>query len=231
MNSKIASPLRFTSAGKTVEVYKALSPARPIVYLNTFAGEGGRVYEALRTAGCPDFTLAAVSGLDWDRDMAPWDAPPITKNDSPCTGGADEYLRTLTEDILPAAERLIPGGISWRGIAGYSLAGLFAVYSLFRTKLFSRAASMSGSLWFPGFLDFVASGETLSLPEHIYFSLGDREAKTRNPYLSSVQERTERIEALFADRGADTVFELNAGNHYQNAEGRTAAGIEWILNR
>jgi predicted alpha/beta superfamily hydrolase len=228
-NEKTAE-FRFGAGGKTVEVYPARLPGRPIIYLNTFSGEGGRVREALSASGCADFTLAAISGLDWDHDMSPWDAPPLSPGDTPCTGGADDYIRLLTEEIIPRTEALIPEKALWRGLAGYSLAGLLAVYSIYRTALFSRIASMSGSLWFPDFAEFVSAREPLAAPEAIYFSLGDREARTRNPYLCTVEERTARIHELFAARGAETVFVLNPGNHYKDPVGRTAAGIKWILD-
>lgn len=123
------------------------------------------------------------------------------------------------------------GRILWRGLAGYSLAGLFALYSLYQTDLFSRVASMSGSLWFPGFTDYVFSHEMKKRPEHLYFSLGNQECRTRNPYLKTVQDNTEKIEHYYAQCGINTVFQLNPGNHYKNAVQRTAAGISWILNR
>lgn len=43
----------------------------------------------------------------------------ISAGDTPCTGGADEYLELLTGEIIPRAEAQIAGDISWRGIAGY----------------------------------------------------------------------------------------------------------------
>lgn len=222
---------QFTVNDKTISVYPSISTNRPVVYLNTFAGEGSSVYKALQGEACSDFTFVTISGLDWNNDMAPWDIPPISKNDTPCTGGADEYLRLLTDEIIPKAEKEIEGTALWRGIAGYSLAGLFAVYSLYRREVFSRAASMSGSLWFPKFKEYVFTNKMKSKPEYIYFSLGDKECKTRNPYLKVVQDNTEKIEAFYQSKGIDTVFRLNQGNHYKDAAQRTAAGIKWILDK
>ncbi len=223
---KRLEPRKFEVEGRTVEVYPCGEPGRPVIYLNTFGGEGGRVLELARSAGA--FNLAAVSNLDWNRDMSPWSIPPISEDDIPCTGGADEYLRITESEIVPRCESLMPP-VSWRGIAGYSLAGLFAVYSLYNCNLFSRAASMSGSLWFPGFVEYAETRETRVKPDRVYFSLGDKESETRNPYLKPVRENTDRICRLFKERGAETVFELNPGNHYRDAERRTAAGILWIL--
>ena len=42
----------------------------------------------------------------------------------------------------------------YHAIAGDSMAGLFAVYALYRTQVFSRVASASGSLWYPGLLEY-----------------------------------------------------------------------------
>lgn len=221
----------FTADGKTAVVFPSNKPGAPVIYLNTFSGEGEQIWQAAQGAGFPPFTLVAVSGLDWNHDMAPWDSPPVFKNAQPCTGGADHYLGLLTEEIVPSVEKELPEMPRWRGIAGYSLAGLFAMYAIYRTDLFSRVGSMSGSLWFPGIKDYIFSHQPQKQPDHMYFSLGDRESKTRNPVLRSVQQDTEEIRTFYQSKGIDTMFELNPGNHYNQAIQRTAAGIGWLLNR
>jgi len=222
---------QFTISGKCIDVYPSAAPNCPIIYINTFSGEGGKVRQALEEMGCPDFSLVAVSSLEWDHDMAPWDIPPISKNDTPCTGGADDYLHLLTEEIMPRAGEMVPGTPCWRGLVGYSLAGLFAVYSMYRTDLFQRIGSMSGSLWFPDFKEYAMTHELKGKPEHLYLSLGDKECKTGNVYLKSVQSNTEELAAFYRSRQIDTVFQLNPGNHFVEAVKRSAMGIQWLLTR
>lgn len=217
--------------GRTIDTFLSAKPEAPIIYLNTFSGEGEKVYETAQATGCPPFTLVAISNLEWNHDMIPWDSPPAFKNAEPCTGGADDYLRLLTEEIIPTAEMEINGVPSWRGIVGYSLAGLFALYAIYRTDLFSRVGSMSGSLWFPGMKEYIFSHEPQRQPDYIYFSLGDRESKTRNPVLWSVRQNTEEIHAFYRGKGIDTVFQLNPGNHYNQAVERTVDGLCWLLSR
>ena len=221
----------FSTQGKMVSIFPSLEANAPIIYLNTFSDEGQKVYEASQAAGCPPFTLVAISDLDWNHDMLPWDSPPAFKNAEPCTGGADDYLRLLIDEIIPTAEKEIDGVPRWRGVAGYSLAGLFSLYAIYRTDLFSRVGSMSGSLWFPGMKEYILSHEPKRRPDHIYFSLGDKESKTRNPILRNVRQNTEEIQASYQGKGIDTVFQLNPGNHYDHAAERTAAGIAWLLSR
>ena len=146
-------------------------------------------------------------------------------------GGADDYLRLLVEEIIQEAEKELLGPPAWRGIAGYSLAGLFALYAIYQTDVFSRVGCMSGSLWFPGFKEYIFSHEPKRRPDCIYFSLGEKEAKTRNPVLKTVQEKTEEIQTFYQNKGIDTVFQLNPGNHFAQGIERTAAGIQWLLNR
>lgn len=222
---------QFIMDTKQIDVYPSRAPNSPIIYLNTFLEEGDGIYKILSKMGCEKFTLVAVSSLDWDNDMSPWDIPPIAKGDTPCTGGADEYLGFLINKILPKVEGYIQGGISWRAITGYSLAGLFAVYSMYRTNVFARAASISGSLWFPDFKEYVFLHEMMVRPDCIYLSLGDMECKTKNPYLKTVQENTQTIYDFYKSKGIDTMFQLNKGNHFKNIAERTALGIKWILEK
>ena len=220
---------RFQAGGKEISLYLSDKRDCPLIVLNTFEGGGAQVLEEARKLGGGDFSLLSVGGLDWNRDMSPWECAPVMAQDEGYAGGADSYLSLLLEEILPEGLKRLPESPSWIGIAGYSLAGLFALYALYRTDTFARAASMSGSLWFPGFGDFVRSHDMKRTPEKLYLSLGDKEAKTRNPYLKTVQENTEAAVQLYRDRGLDVTWELNPGNHFRDAEKRSAKGILGIL--
>ena len=221
----------FSTNGKTISIFPSLNVSAPVIYLHTFSDEGQKVYEAAQTTGCPPFTLVAISNLDWNHDMVPWDSPSVFKNAEPCTGGADDYLRLLTEEIIPTAEKEMAGVPAWRGIAGYSLAGLFALYTIYQTSLFSRVGSMFGSLWFPGMKEYIFSHEPMRWPDCMYFSLGDKESKTRNPILRSVRQNTEEIHAFYQGKGIRTALQMNPGNHYNYAVERTAAGLCWLLSQ
>lgn len=221
----------FTIGQKQIDVFPGAEPGSPVVYLNTYGREGAQVFRLLQESGCRDLSLVAVSGLAWDHDMAPWDIPPISANDTPCTGGAGDYLRLLLEKIMPEAEDALPGKPAWRGIAGYSLAGLFAVYAVYQTDVFSRIGSISGSLWFPGIREYIFSHTLCRKPDCMYFSLGDKESRTRNPFLKCVQENTEAIRTFYGRQGINTAFQLNPGNHFKDGALRTAAGIRWIVDQ
>lgn len=221
---------KFAVEGKQVELFPSAGANRPIIYLNSFSPEYRALLRELDKLGCPDFSLAVISNLEWDHDMAPWDIPPISREDTPCTGGADEYLGVLVDEIIPKVEGQV-GKAPFRGIAGYSLAGLFAIYALYHTDAFSCVASISGSFWFPDFKGYAMSHELKGRPEHLYFSLGDKECKTGNATLQPVQENTEALVDYYRGLQIDTEYRLNTGNHFVEAFYRTAMGIEWLLSR
>ena len=217
----------FKAGGKTAELYFSGSDSKLIV-LNTFEQEGGRIAQMLENTE-KNAALLAVSGLDWNCDMSPRKCGALHKNDEPFSGGADSYLELLTGEILPRAEEILQGKSAVTGIAGYSLAGLFALYALYRCDVFDRAASVSGSLWFPGFREFAQQNEMRKKPVKLYLSVGDREAKTRNRLLSSVRENTEALAEHWRRKGIDVTFELNEGNHFKDAQLRTFKGITALL--
>lgn len=218
----------------TVRVPEGRKGALPVVYLNVFQGDGAEVWERLGELGCAPLALVTVGGIAWERDMTPWPAEPATRNEPPYVGGAPAYLQKLVNAIVPATEeRLAGGGITaaWRGIAGYSLAGLFSLWSCWQTDAFARAASASGSLWYEGWLDYAAGREPARVPERAYLSLGSKEHRTPNRLMREVRDVTKATEALLAEHGANTVFELNPGNHFAQTDLRMARGIAWLCGR
>lgn len=208
-----------------------IAPLRPLplIYLNEFSGDGRAVWEACRHLGCPPFALAVISGLDWNRELSPWECDGTVRDAEPFAGGADGYLDELLGEIQPSVERLLPAAPAWRGIAGYSLAGLFALWSLWQTDTFARAASASGSLWFPGFSERAAHKPLAGTVEAVYLSLGKKETRTPNRMMRHVLEDTRRMKELLTELGVATAFELNPGNHFSQTDERMAKGISWIL--
>ena len=220
--------MELSIAGKQVTIYGEAGSDAPLVVLHATASDGAEVYELARSLTDVPFTMAVISGVDWNHDLCPWDCPPVHKKAQPCTGGAEEYLAQLTGEILPAVEVKLGVQPAYRAIAGYSLGGLFAIYSLYHCDTFSRAVSASGSLWYPNFLEHV---QDLPAPQtdRVYFSLGDKETRSRNPLLVEVQNRTEAMRQLLSESGAETIFEMNPGNHFTECNLRTAKGIAWII--
>ncbi len=199
--------------------------------------------------GAPGFMLVSIARVDWDKNLSPWPATRAGKGRADFSGGADEYLALLQENIVKVEQSLREefgqngtvsgegsgqdnaGAPSWplkRGIAGYSLGGLFAVYCFYRTDFFQLLGSMSGSLWFDKFKKFMAERRLKAVPEKAYFSLGDAEPLVKNQRMAAVGECTETAVRVFTEKGARTVFEWNEGGHFNGIQERVAKGLRWL---
>ena len=202
----------------------------PLVILNTVHGEGESVYKAVKDITDKPFTLASISRIRWNDEMTPWPSPPVASWDSPYAGLADGYISDLENTIIPAIVEKMEMKPEYIAIAGYSLGGLFAIYSLFRTNIFRRAVSASGSLWYPGFTEFAAENELKATTDRIYLSLGDAESKKGSAIMRSVGEKTEQLLSVLKEKGCNTFFESNPGGHFKDADLRMAKGIRWIIS-
>ena len=64
----------------------------------------------------------------------------------------------------------------------------------------------------------------------VYLSLGDREEKTRNPMLATVGEKIREAHNLLRENSVNCILEWNNGNHFKDADLRTAKAFAWVLN-
>lgn len=214
---------------KQITVHAQHAESAPVIYLPVVMGDGTEVYERCREFNCPPFTLVGIGSLNWNRELSPWACDGTVRDAEPFGGQAAGFLDELLNQIIPQVESSLPQPPTWRGIAGYSLAGLFALWSLWQTGAFDRAASASGSLWFPGFIDYARERTMTATPDAAYLSLGKKETKTPNRMMRHVLDDTRAMEKLLGERGIPTTLELNPGNHFAQTDLRMARGIHWIL--
>lgn len=214
---------------RRVCLYKLVDGPAPLVYSIDYHENGLLLLEAARQVDCSGFNLVTISGLQWNQELSPWPIDTVVSRDDKFTGEASDWLALLTAEVVPQVERLLDAAPLWRLLAGYSLAGLFAVWTAFQTELFSRILSASGSMWYPGWLEYASEHEFAGSVSGVYLSVGDKESTSRNAVLQTVGERTQALAALLAERGVNVKFEFNPGNHFKNPPLRVVKGIKWLL--
>ena len=201
-----------------------ISSDMPIAVIHTFQNEGDKVFEEYRKLGGRSIVLIAVQADRWNDTLSPWKAKAVFKGSGDFGCGADEHIAEL-EKLIRDIRQQTGCTDSKCAIAGYSFAGLFALYSVFKTDIFSSAVSASGSLWFCGFREFVLQNDPVGEIDKIYLSLGDKESKTKNHEMSMVEQNTKDIYDCFVSKGIDCTFEMNSGGHFNDTEKRLAKGI------
>ena len=179
---------------------------------------------------CPDVRLmmAAVLVDNWNRDLSPWKAPAVFGKED-FGDGATITLKTILEEIIPEIQE------KWVAdtekihyiVGGYSLAGLFSLWAVYQTAVFSACAAASPSVWFPDWLRY--AGEHPVLTDRIYLSLGKKEEKTRNPVMARVGVCITKQQELLS--GKKVCLEWEEGNHFTDPEGRCVRGFVWCVRQ
>lgn len=178
-----------------------------------------------------NFSLVAFKIEDWNSELTPWEMP-LLRGKGNFGDGATRTLEFIKNDLIPALSECINAGNN--GIkyilGGYSLAGLFSLWSGYQTDIFEGIAAVSPSVWYKKWIEYVETEKTLS--EKIYLSLGDTEEKTKHQILSKIGDNIRKqYEILEKSENVKTVLEWNEGNHFKNPDIRTAKGFLWVMNK
>ena len=165
-----------------------------------------------------DFYLIAIKVQDWNSDLSPWTAPAVFGKEGFGAGAAGTLADVLkyTEDKSKTYY-----------IGGYSLAALFALWAAYQTDVFKGVAAASPSMWFSDFVAYMKDRHICT--DSVYLSLGYREEKARNPVMATVGDRIREAYAVLKQQGVNTILEWNQGNHFMEADIRTAKAFAWIM--
>ena len=164
------------------------------------------------------FRLIAVKVDNWNTDLSPWKAPAVF--------GKEDFGEGAGVTLAKILKLCADEGKKYY-IGGYSLAGLFALWASYRTDIFKGVAAASPSVWFPGFADYMKGNEIRT--GAVYLSLGDREEKARNPVMATVGDRIREAYSLLSECGVKCTLEWNEGNHFKDADIRTAKAFSWVI--
>lgn len=178
-----------------------------------------------------NYTMVSIDISSWNDELSPWEFQEPSGKMS-FAGRGEQLLADLEQAMVPdVCERLcIERDQSYFVIAGYSLAGLFSIWAMYQTKLFQGAVSCSGSLWYPGFVQY-AFEHKLQRDCSIYLSLGNKEEEVRNPYMAQVGDATRALCQHYQDddKVERIILEWNMGNHFKQTAERMTKGMTWML--
>ncbi len=202
-----------------------LGDAGPVIFcgIGSYDAESKEKIRALTEEKCAaDFILFFFEARDWNSEFSPWEA----ETDKPFTGGGPETLKWLITAALPYCREHFSADEFY--ISGYSLAGLFALWALYRCPEFTGAACVSGSLWFPGWEEFSA-GHLPGPDKRVYLSVGGKESQSKDPWMCTIGEKYRSEEKRLKAAKLCHVFQQNPGGHFASPENRLAKGLAWLL--
>lgn len=216
------------------KIWTDVNESVPTVFIHSFVGNGEDVWKAAHMLNCPPFNLVSIYDFNGDSDLSPWPATNVWKGQPPFAGKSDAHLKKIEEKLIPEVESHLSAPSQSKIMVGYSLAGLFAFWSLFHSRIFDRIACVSASFWYPGFMEYINEHKPQVQLNAVYFSLGDKESKTKHPLMKQVEQRTQEVyewtkKLKNPTKDVQTIFEMNPGNHFTDSDKRMAKAIYWLL--
>ena len=232
-----------TVSGRLLSIY--LPPAwkggaLPAAYLQDGAMVGEMLEElagfmeaAIAKGECRPFLLVGVHSSSRNTEYTPWPAPDAFSKGESYAGQAKEYLKLLEKEIKPRIDTLYPTltGPDQTALCGYSLGGLCAAYAAFSSSAFGCIASVCGSLWYPGWLDFVQRNRPAEELSALWISLGKKEPRAAHPLLAGVGEAALQTHTLLSPFARRHTLVWHEGGHFTAAAQRIAQALCWIFQR
>lgn len=157
--------------------------------------------------------IVLVYPYDWNSQMTPWK---YNGTGMEKTGEGDRFIEAFM-DIFGSKDKN-------RYIGGYSLGGLMAMYMAYRCDGFDGVASVSGSMWYPGAIEFFSEKSIKENIKKVYISIGKKEALTKNSERAAVEANTVRLVNVL-EKKCETVFEMNEGGHFTDIVKRVEKAI------
>ncbi len=160
-------------------------------------------------------SIVVITGMDWQNVFSPWPAKGVPAGTPDFKGESPEFLKQLQKDVIPVVEASLEMDSNIeRTLVGVSMSGLFALWQWMECDTFLNIASLSGSFWYEGFIDWM---KKLTIPHKngkAFFLLGDKESQSKTKAFNIVGQNTQEIISILQSNGIHTEFESVPGNHY-----------------
>lgn len=160
--------------------------------------------------------VVMVYPYDWTEMMTPWTG---SGRGMESTGGGKQFAEEFEAEVMKYAEPDFRASGCIRGIAGYSLGGLEALYMAVNMGCFDFAGSVSGSLWYAGAAEYFEQNPLDGRVRRVYLSLGSKEAKAKDEERRFVRANTDAL-AQRLEKSTELLYEINDGGHFTDIPGR-----------
>ncbi|MDE6291472.1 MAG: hypothetical protein K2M16_08060 [Muribaculaceae bacterium] len=164
-----------------------------------------------------DVTIVVITGMDWQNVFSPWPASGVPKGDPDFKGESPEFLKTLQDKVIPRIENALDiDKDAERDLVGVSMSGLFALWQWMVCDTFRSIASLSGSFWYEGFIEWMRKIEIPHKSGMGFFLLGEQEPRSNVKAFNTVGVNTDEIVRLLKAADITVEFQSVPGNHFSD---------------
>lgn len=193
-------------------------------------GQHMRIDPVIESGELSPYVLVTFETRNWSDDLSPWPAPAPGGRRKKFGGCSAGTLRWIQHELIPEVTARVPSiQNGQKGLIGYSMAGMFALWAMCQTDIFTVFASCSGSLWYDGFCDYIEKNAPLSVCS-VYISLGEKEEFSRNPWYSKVGSATRKIAGILKESPMcqEATLVWHPGGHLGAVGERLAEAQLWM---
>lgn len=221
-------PETIVIGGRTCRLFGVDKPSCILVQLSARHENATLEAEAAQIAALSQitFVLATIEFEDWIIDLMPWPDGNISRDPEAGKHG-QETLQFLLLSLLPTLQQRF--GKLPVILGGYSLGGLFSLWTSAQSDIFRAIAAASPSVWIHGWLAFAKKHVTLA--DHIYLSLGEQEEHVKNQAIARVGDNLRAYHTLLQEQlGPEhCLLVWEQGNHFTDNECRLARAFAWCM--
>jgi predicted alpha/beta superfamily hydrolase len=227
--------------------YKKARIGFPVVYVqdkgDLFQPMYGKALidlESLFEAGkLAELILVGVETKDRSREYTPWYGRALDEQHSDFGGQGDNYLSFLAQRLKPNIDNKYNtlAGPETTGIAGSSLGGLISLYAAYLYPgVFGRIASISGSFWYEGLMEFMETQQLTDTGRKIYLDVGSREGTNKTNIQKEMVYRARNAYQIlrnngFRDENCKLVIDQDAVHRRWFFSRRFPSALAWLFSK
>ncbi len=146
--------------------------------------------------------VLALDPINRFAEYSPWPEDEF-REELPFTGKGDQYLSFLMEDLIGFLEDKFSLEIKASNVflAGASLGGLISIYGAFEYPELGGFISVSSSLWYDNFIDYIEKSQKYNPEQLAYIDVGDAEGKGAVNHYMDVVTISQHLYSVLMEKG------------------------------
>lgn len=203
------------------------------IYSVLYFHDGRELEKYIQDINLTKHIIVGITSKNRLHDLTPWKANAIVSKFNDFGGFGKAYLDFIIEILMPFINNKYSTFKDTKNtsIGGISLGGLISCFSIYQTSIFGNIIGISGSFWYPNWLNFIENNKILNNNINIFLISGKNEGNSKPFPLNKTGEFTSKTYNIFKKNfSGDINLIWDNGSHHSNRESRIKKSLIWLLN-
>lgn len=210
------------------------------VFLKTYAQSGlWELEQGILTGTHRGMLFVGLDPKERLDEYTPWFAKALTPRFKDFGGQGDQFLSLVVEELKPYIDNHYHTlqGPQGTALMGASLGGMISLYGASKyPEVFGKVGSLSASLWYEGFMDYMEALPKLPRGMKVYLDVGTLEGVGKESVQVMMVPNTLRLyqmlkEKAWSEDQVKLVLEEGAHHHQQFFTRRLPGAVRWLFSQ